>query len=41
MVIEMKIVDGRIVELDAIADPERLRNVSLAVLDDEDPAQVS
>jgi RNA polymerase sigma-70 factor (ECF subfamily) len=37
MVLEVKIVEGRIVEIDAIADPDRLRNVSLAVL--EDPSE--
>jgi RNA polymerase sigma-70 factor (ECF subfamily) len=34
MVLDLTIVDGKITEIDAIADPERLRNVSIAILDD-------
>jgi RNA polymerase sigma-70 factor (ECF subfamily) len=34
MVLDLKIVDGKIVEIDAIADPERLRTLDLAVLSD-------
>ena len=34
MVLGFTISDGKIVEIDAIADPERLRRVDLTVLDD-------
>jgi hypothetical protein len=37
MVLGLDIRDGKIVEIDAIADPARLRRLDLAVLDDRRP----
>ena len=34
MVLDFTITDGKIVAIDAIADPERLRQLDLAVLTD-------
>jgi hypothetical protein len=34
MVLDFTIVDGRIVAIDAIADPERVQELDLAMLDD-------